>query len=216
MKPVRILVFLATVAAAGSAQAAGLGVRAGTTGVGADFGWDIAPTVSARIGYSGYSRNTHVDSDDVSYDARLKLSNLSLLFDFSPLGPFRFTTGLVADQNKYTLNGKPNGGTYTINGHTYLASEVGSLSGTVKPGNSIAPYFGFGYGNVAGKGVNFYWDVGVIYQGSPKTSLSATCGVPARCAQLQSDTEAEQQRVDDKLKRFKYYPVANIGVTVGF
>ena len=33
--------------AAGSVQAAGIGVRAGTTGVGADVAWDLAPTLSA-------------------------------------------------------------------------------------------------------------------------------------------------------------------------
>jgi hypothetical protein len=38
----------------------------------------------------------------------------------------------------------------------------------------------------------------------------------AACASLQSQAAAEQGRIEDKLKNFKYYPVANIGLTVGF
>ena len=45
----RRLIVAAAIAAAGQAQVAGVGVRAGTTGIGADFGWDVAPTLGGRI-----------------------------------------------------------------------------------------------------------------------------------------------------------------------
>ena len=90
----------------------------------------------------------------------------------------------------------------------------------MKPGNSVAPYLGIGYGNVWTKGVNFYFDLGVMFQGSPKASLTANCGPSiagtATCTALQNDVAAEQQRLEDKLKKFKYFPVANIGITIGF
>lgn len=219
MKLSRIIPFAMAIAASGSADAAGIGVRAGTNGVGADIGWSIAPTLSARVGYSGLNYSGDVTQTDVKYDGKLKLSNLSGLLDWSPLGPFRITAGIVGNSNKVDLTGTPTGGTFTINGTIYQASDVGSLSGTVKAGNKAAPYLGFGYGNVAGAGVNFYFDIGVMFQGSPKTTLTATCGAalpPASCTQLQNDVAAEQQRLGDSLKRFKYYPVASIGITIGF
>ena len=89
----------------------------------------------------------------------------------------------------------------------------------MKSGNRAAPYLGIGYGNVAGFGVNFYFDLGVMFQGTPSASLSATCGsaVPAStCSQLQRDVAAEQTRLQDEISGFQYYPVANIGVTIGF
>jgi hypothetical protein len=59
----------------------------------------------------------------------------------------------------------------------------------------------------------------VVFQGSPKARLDAACG-PAlsagACAQLQADVAAEQARIEDELKSFKYYPVLNLGLTVGF
>lgn len=214
------LVTAVALAAAGSAQAAGVGVRAGTTGVGGDVGISLMPTLSARLGYSGLSYSRDIDVTDVEYDGRLRLSNVNLLLDFSPLpGPFRITGGLIFNDNKIDVTGRPTGGTYTLNGTVYPAAAVGSLSGTVKSGNSAAPYLGIGYGNVAGFGVNFYFDLGVMFQGTPSASLAASCGpaVPASvCSQVQRDVAAEQARLQDQISRFKYYPVANIGVTIGF
>jgi hypothetical protein len=205
---------MAIAAATFSAQAAGVGLRAGTTGVGGDVGWNLAPMLDARVGYSALSFGHTLNSTDVRYDAKLRLSNLNTFVDFSPfIGPFRFTGGLIANNNKYDLAGT--GTSYRINGRTYSASEVG-LSGTVKSGRSIAPYLGIGYGNVARLGVNFYFDVGIMFMGSPKASLVASCGGSANCAQLRSDLNAEQARLQDDLNRFKYYPVANIGLTIGF
>lgn len=217
---VREIVFLvAAFGAASSAQAAGIGIRAGTTGAGVDFGWSLAPTLSARIGYSGLSYSTTYEETDVSYDTKLKLSNLSGFLDWSPLGPFRLTAGIIGNSSKANMTGTPTGGTFTINGVTYSAADVGTLSGTVEPGTSAAPYLGIGYGNVAGAGVNFYFDLGVMFQGAPTASLSASCGPavpPAQCTQIRNDVAAEQQRLQEKLDKYKVFPVLNIGLTIGF
>jgi hypothetical protein len=203
---------VALAAAAGSAQAAGLGVRAGTTGVGADLGWDVAPTLGGRVGLSGMSFNTHVDTDDVRYDAKGKLLNLNLFLDWSPAGPFRISAGFIANDNKVDLAGQPRSGSSTF-------TQGGSLSGTVKPDRSFAPYLGIGYGNVWTKGVNFYFDLGIMFQGSPQVNLTLNCGpsaTSAQCAAAQNEVEAERQRVQDKVDKYKYFPVANIGITIGF
>jgi hypothetical protein len=201
----RVAMAVALAAAAGSAQAAGAGLRIGTTGVGADFGWGIAPTLGGRIGVSTGSWSTDFDTSDVQYDAKLKLGNVNGFLDWSPLGPFRITAGVIANNNKVDLVGRPN--------------FDATITGTVKPGNSWAPYLGIGYGNVWTAGVNFYFDVGVMFQGSPKASLAVNCGSAlsaGQCAAAQAQVAAEQSRVENELKNFKYYPVANIGITIGF
>jgi hypothetical protein len=215
----KIIILSGSLLAAGSVHALGVGIRAGTMGLGLDLGWRVAPTLSARLGYSGLSWNRDVSTDEVRYDGKLKLSNLSGMLDFSPLGPFRLTGGLIYNDNKYDMRAEPSGGSFRISGRTYSASDVGSFGGSVNSGRRLAPYLGVGYGNVAGLGINFYADLGIIFQGSPKANLSASCG-PAlsagACAQLQNDVAAEQARLEDRLKRFRYYPVLNLGLTVGF
>jgi hypothetical protein len=211
MKLSKIISFALAIAATGSAGAAGIGVRAGTNGLGADIGWGIAPTLSARLGYSWLDNyNVDVNTTDVNYSGKLKISSVSGLLDWSPLGPFRITAGITSGDNKVDVTGVPTNA---------AASAAGSVSGTIKPGKKTAPYLGFGYGNVAGAGVNFYFDIGVIFQGSPKSTLTATCGptaTPAQCSSLQNSVAAEQIALDEKISKYKYYPVASIGITIGF
>lgn len=203
----RALVFAAAlVAASGAAQAAGIGIRAGTTGIGADVAWGLAPTISARVGYSALTWGYDVNTSNASYDGDLKLSNLSGLLDFHPLGPvFRLTGGIILNDNKYQATGRPSVG-------------PGSLTATVEPGRRAAPYLGVGWGNVAGAGINFYADLGLMFMGSPKARLNADCSglSGAQCTTLQSQAAAEQADLEDRLKRFKAYPVLNIGLTIGF
>lgn len=202
----RIVLFAAALVASAAAQAAGIGIRAGTTGIGADLAWGIAPTLGARIGYSALKWSYDVDTSDARYEGDLKLSNLSGLLDFHPLGPsFRLTGGVILNDSKYQASGRPSSG-------------PGSFDATVEPGHRAAPYIGVGWGNVAGAGVNFYADLGVMFMGSPKARLSANCGglSNADCTTLQSRTAAEERRLEDELKRFKAYPVLNLGLTIGF
>jgi len=216
----RIAVVLTALLGAGSVSAAGVGIRVGTTGVGGDVAFDLVPTLSARFGYSWLQFNTSVDSSDGNYDGKTKLSNGNLFLDWAPLGPFfRVTGGLILNANKVDVTAQSTGGTYTLGGTTYPASAVGSLTGSVKSGNAAAPYLGIGYGRVAGAGVNFYADLGVMFQGTPKATLTVTCGpaTPAAlCSQIQASTAIEAIDLQDSIKNFKYYPVANIGVTIGF
>src|SRR5688572_21501002 len=190
-----------------TAQAAGIGVRAGTTGLGVDFGWGIMPTLGGRIGISGMNFNTDVETDDFDYDAKTKIGNVNLLLDWSPLGPFRITGGLIATNNKVDLTGTPRGGSFPAGS---------SLTGTIKPERDLAPYLGIGWGNVWTKGVNFYVDLGVVFQGEPQVELNLACPPSPQCTSAQAQVAAEEQRVRDEVKRFQYYPVLNIGITVGF
>lgn len=205
----RTVLLLLTVVFFNTSHAAGIGVRAGTTGLGADFGWGILPTLGGRIGVSGMSFNTDVETTDINYDADAKLANVNGFLDWSPLGPFRITAGVIANNNKVDLVGRPRNATFP---------PGSSLAGTVKPEHSVAPYLGIGYGNVWTKGVNFYFDLGIMFQGTPKVDLNVNCGsaTPAQCASAQSRVAEEERRVQDELNRFKYYPVLNIGLTIGF
>jgi hypothetical protein len=202
----RFLVLAAALAACGAAQAAGVGVKAGTTGIGVDVAWKLMPLLDARVGYSAMKWGYDKKTSGAEYDGDLKLSNLNVLADFHPLGPlFRLTGGVIFNTNKYEAVGRS-------------TSVPGSYNATVESGNKAAPYLGIGWGNVAGMGVNFYADLGVMFMGTPKATLSANCtGLSgAQCSALQGQAAAEQANLQDQLKSFKAWPVLNLGVTIGF
>ena len=142
-----------------------------------------------------------------------------MLFDWYPFASnFRLSLGAMYNGNKVTLDGKPTGGTFTINGNTYSSTTVDSVNGEVDF-NKAAPYFGVGYGRPIGKGLSLIADLGVLFQGSPTSTLTAHCGptaTPATCAQIQSDVAAEQAKLNDDMQDYKYYPVVSIGIAYVF
>ena len=201
----RALVLIAALATCGSAHAIGIGAKVGTTGIGGDIAMSVFPLVDARLGWAGGSLSRTYSTSSASYDGKMKLNNLNALLDFHPLGPlFRLTGGVIFNDNKYDATGTPNG-------------LPGSYSASVK-GNSAAPYLGVGWGRVAGMGINWYADLGAMFMGSPKATITANCGglTGAQCATLQNQAAAEQSALQDKINSFKIYPVISIGFTIGF
>ncbi len=209
-----------------SAANASIAVRVSTLGVGIEGSVLVAPQVALRLGYSGYSYSRTQTSQDVSYDAKLKLSSVSALADFYPSssGTFHVTAGVLFNSNTITAHGKPSdlGGaqTYTLNGTTYSAADVGTLDGRASF-NKTAPYLGLGFGRPAGGGaVEFLFDVGVVFQGKPRLSLARNGGIaitnPTLSDQINAAVNAQRDKTQSDINKFQYYPVVSVGVAYHF
>lgn len=192
------------------------GVTAGTLGYGPQVGMVIVPNkFDARLNFGYLNYNYNTTSQNVDYSGHLKLNNLGLLGDWHPFaGSFRLTAGAFYNGNKFDLTGKPSAGSYTFNGNTYTADQVGSVTAHVKF-NSTAPYVGFGWGDDSSRaGLHFTSDFGAMYQGRPKATITAT-GALANPA-LADDVHAAQSQLQSDLDKFKWYPVLQIGVVYRF
>ena len=211
---------LATMLASASALAdTSIGLNIGTLGAGVELAHAFTEKLGFRIGANGLKHDSTENYESVEYDAKLKLATGRLLFDWFPLANnFRLSAGAMYNGNELTLRGKPSGGTYTINGTSYSASDIGSLDGKVDF-KKAAPYVGLGYGRPISKGFSVIADVGVLIQGSPHSTLTATCGAATTgptCARLQSDVAALQAQLDDDAQKYKVYPVLSIGLALTF
>jgi len=193
----------------------------GTTGIGAHLSVPVMPQLNARFGVNALRYSYDGSTSDLDYDFKLKLRTFDALLDYYPQGTgFRLTGGVVFNGNKIDAIGRPTaGGTYTLNGRTYSAASAGVLDGRVDFRN-IAPYLGIGWGNAVAKekGWKFAADLGVMLQGSPRTSLANIgCTAPAAvCAQLAADVAAENLRLNDEADDFKAYPVLRFGASYSF
>lgn len=209
--------------AVGAAQAANVGISAdvGTLGAGLHLTVPVAKQLNARIGFNAMDYNYSSETSDVDYDLKLKLQTFDALLDWYPTGSaFRVTGGLVYNGNSINATARPSGeGTYTLNGNTYTTADAGSIKGKIDF-RSVAPYVGIGWGNAIGhsKGWGFTSDLGVMVQGSPRTSLSSVgcAGSAAACDALASDVRAENIQLADKADNFSVYPVVRIGVSYKF
>jgi hypothetical protein len=206
-----------------SALDVGVGVRAGTLGIGGDIDFSLNNYLTARVGFSGLSINRTIDQTNVTYDGKLKLSIPSAMLDVFPFGNgFRLTVGAVGTGPKIDVVARPTGqGFYTLNGNQYSTSELTSLTGEFKFNNSVSPYVGLGYGNVAAAGhhFTFLFDLGAIYGGRPDITLNAACSpsVPsAVCQQLATSVDAEKLKLQSDVSLLKWYPVVSLGLGYRF
>ncbi|GAA5162902.1 hypothetical protein [Viridibacterium curvum] len=216
----RILICAGFLLASGMASAdVGIGAMVGTQGYGGDIAYNLIPRVDARLGFATYTYKRSFSESGVDYDGKLKIAGVRALADLNIGLGFRVSGGVVFHDNKVDLTGKPSNNTYNINGTTYNSSDVASLKGRIKFGNGVAPYLGLGWGRVSNAGIGFYADIGAMYQGKATTKLDITCGAAlsaSQCDQLRADAAAEQGQVENELRRYRWYPVINVGLSVGF
>lgn len=210
----------ATIAGIGSAHAdAGIAGTAGTTGLGLHVSVPLQPKLNVRLGANYLSHSRDESIDDLHYDAKLKLRTFDALLDYFPTnGAFRVSAGAVYNGNEANLAAEPAANTYTLNGRVYDATSVGAINGKIDF-RKMAPYLGIGWGNAAkDKGWGFSADLGALFQGSPRTSLTntgCTAGT-AICNQLATDLAAENIDLADDVDKLKAYPVLRVGVHYKF
>jgi hypothetical protein len=199
------------VAGAAAADGFGLGVKAGTLGAGVEGTFGLSPHFNLRAGVNSYSLSQDEALSGIRYDGKLDLSSIALLLDWHPFaGTFRLSAGLMQNRNAMHLTTTPTSN-QTIGGNTYTPAEIGTLSGDVTFKKSV-PYAGVGWGNAARYGrFGFNFEVGALFQGSPKVSLNASGG-----AVSQADLASEAQNAEADLHKFKIYPVISLGFSLRF
>lgn len=195
----------------------GVGAKVSTLGIGGDVIGRITDSLNLRLGLQGFSYDYDDTYSDIDYDAELKLFSGMLLADLYPFGNnFRISGGIMLNGNELDVTGKPTRGTYRIGDTTYPAALVGNLTGTVDF-NEIAPYAGIGYGGAFSDTSNwsFFFDLGVLFQGSPNVTYTAN-GPLAGNPTFQAELEKERRELEDDIDEYEYYPVLSIGVTYKF
>lgn len=199
------------VAGAAAADGFGLGVKAGSLGLGVEGTFGLSERVNLRAGINNYSLSGTEDASGIHYDADLDLQSGALLLDWHPFaGTFRLSAGLIYNKNALHLTATPTSN-QDIGGTTYTPAQIGTLSGDVTFKKN-APYLGLGWGNAVRHGrFGFNFEIGALLQGSPKVSLAASSGA---VSQIDLDSEAQQAEAD--LSKFKTYPVVALGFSFRF
>ncbi len=200
-----------------------VGVRAGTFGFGADFNIGMTESLNLRLGYNTFSYDHELEDTDVTYDGTLKIGAASAILDWHVFkGGFRLSAGAVQKGPKIDVTAVPSSNaTYEINDRIYTASQIGSLKGTVKLGDSTAPYVGFGWGNTVDEEDRFtlLLDIGAINTGSAEADLTVVCGasVPTvTCNQIRNDVNAEKAELEAEAADYEWYPVVSLGFAIRF
>ena len=193
-----------------------LAFRSSLLGFGLEAEKLLGGHVGARVGYSYMSFSANHTQSDISYAASLKISSFEALADLYPgaFKSFHFTGGIVT--NPLTISGKgvTNSGSFKINGHSYTADQVGTLSASGKFPD-VSPYLGIGTGTPARGGpIEFLFDLGAVL-GKPTINLAATGA--ASNPDLASDLRAQSATTQHDVRKYlKVYPVLAFGIGYRF
>jgi hypothetical protein len=185
-----------------------------TLGIGPEL--DIRPAVlplGLRIGGNFFSLTRNISSNDIEYHGKADLKSGAFTLDWYPLwGGFRLSGGIRLNGNKATVDALPNAdGTITIN-HVAYSTAGSAVNGQITF-RDIAPYAGLGYSASLLGGLSLGLDLGVMFQGTPRASLAAQ-GLITQAPGFSADLAQETQSLQNKVKDFTLYPVAE--VTVGW
>lgn len=190
-----------------------LGLKAGTTGFGADLSTSVSKKFNVRIGGSFYSHAvdglTDAGDVDISYDANMSMLSIPALIDFYPANRgFKITGGIHYHDFLISANAVPND-SYTQNDKTFSPEKLGSLSGDISYKSKLVPYMGLGFGNALVRSrVKVGLDLGAMYTNSPEFTMNGTGMI--------APTADQAPKFQDGLSDFKFYPVLNLSLNYRF
>jgi hypothetical protein len=194
-----------------------LGLNAGTPGLGAEAQVRVADGLVVRGGADWLSFSRDEDYSGVPYDGKLKSATAGLFADWHPGGSaFLVSGGAYVGQRKVDLKAQPTSNV-NIGGASFTPAQVGRLDGRAKL-SKVQPFVGAGFDNTftTSRSWGFRALLGVSFSKSPDVSLRASGGTFSNDPTFQARLRQEEADIRDDAKDFKYYPVAQIGVTRRF
>lgn len=211
----------------------GIVVKASTLGGGGDVGVSLARLITIRGGFNGLSFNKGFTNSGVQYDGTLHLRSGEVIVDITPLGDwFHVSPGmLVYNDNRLNATAMvPGGQNFDLNNVSFRSSPADPIHGTGQlTVNKTAPMIMFGFGNPIPLHHHFtiFQDIGVAYQGTPKTVLNfagtacdavtgLACVNAATDPTFQTQLQAEQTKINKDTSIAKYYPIFTVGLGFRF
>jgi hypothetical protein len=196
-----------------AAQKIGIAPHIGSLGVGADIAVGFHPRFSVRAGLNIFPIDINVTSGDVAYSVSVSSPQVTAMADLYLVGGFRLSGGFLVSSDDILLKATPDE-PVEIGGGVYQPEEIGTLTGTFSR-NTMSPYVGIGFGNPAASKIGFFLDLGVGYSGRPSFELSAS-GPILGDPQFQDDIAREEQRIQEDIEDYRFYPVVSLGFSIGF
>jgi hypothetical protein len=191
----------------------GLGISAGSQGLGIDYTQGIQPGFSARLGvsYLPFSYNYSGVFGSVDSDIKLKTKsfiNAHLFLDWYPLEGYglRITPGAG-----YFFDAKANAnvkstGSYKYGDIVVTGDDVGTMEGEIK-WKGIAPYLGAGwlFGFSEGESpLTLGIDLGTYYLPKPDATLTGT--------KLLEDNQYNEEKFKENVKNYRWLPLLQVSL----
>lgn len=203
----------------------GVGVKAGTVGVGLNLSVALTKTVNARLSLTkadldGEEETVEVgDSDEGVFEAEADLdfgANALLIDWYIFNGGFHLTAGMMRHSGGVDVTGALTTGA-DFDGVTINPGDVSAINGDLELADSYQPYVGIGWGRKAGKngGISFTADLGIALL-DPSVELEATAIGAVSQADVDEALRTMERDAEQELDEFEAWPVLSVGVNYAF
>lgn len=211
---ITLLVGLVFVHSLAGAQEHAISAKAGLLGLGVEYAYSFGERVAVRGMLYGSSYSFDAIESGIDYEFGLDFDSLGVAVDLHPFtGPFRLSAGLLANDNSLNATSTP-ANNITVGNTVYTPSEIGTLSASIGF-DGTAPFVGIGWDWSRSKRFGVSLELGLVKQGSPQASLSASSpllGDPT----FMSDLRAEELQLEESLDDLDVLPFASIGLSFRF
>ena len=196
------------------AQQHSISGKLGLLGLGIEYSYAITERLAVRGMLYGAGYSFDAEESGIEYDFDLDWDSLSVALDFHPLAnSFRLSAGLMKNDNGLRAHSAPTQN-ITIGDTTYTPAEIGSLDGRIGF-DGISPFVGLGWDWSRSRRFGATLDLGLVRQGSPDVSLSAT-GLLQSDPDFRADVRKEADELEAALDNFDLLPYVTVGVTFRF
>lgn len=199
------------------AQQFGVNAKVSTLGLGVEARYNFSERFGVSAGLYGFNRSRTEVRSGIRYNTKLKLRHAPILAHYYPmLNGFRLSGGIVINGTK--ANGVAiNRGTIDLDGTPFTGAELQSVHAKVDF-RKVAPYLGVGWdsGDRTKSGFSFTADLGVMFTGKPKVSLTPNCGTAGCIPLVVNRANAERANLQATVNKYKVYPVVSIGAMYRF
>ena len=214
-----VLTMLATFGFGTNAAADGkvaLGAQVGTTGIGAEVQYRIAPKLVFRGTLDWLSIGTDRRLRAINYGENLHLLTGGAFFDWHPFRSWVLLSGgAYFGQRELNLNARL-APTITIDNTSYSLPDVGTIRGNARL-DWFAPFAGIGVDNtfVGKPGWGFKAMIGVVFNARPDVLLTSSGGSLSADPTFRAHLANESGALTGKFSLYHYYPVVTLGMTYG-
>lgn len=210
----------------------GIGVKLSDLGVGVEVATPVLYKLNVRGGFNFFRYSRSITNDGIVYAGQLHLQSGEAHVDWFPFGGFHVSPGLLF-YNGNSISGNaavPGGQQFTLGGTAYMSDPATPVTGTgglsfIK----VAPSLMVGVGNLIpknGRRFSFLFEAGTAYQGAARVALNLTgnvcdttgtiCGPIATNTAVQTNIQAQQQKIQKDVNPFRFFPIISGGVGFNF
>jgi hypothetical protein len=209
---------------------AAVSAEIGTLGYGANIAWSMNETTELQAGWAGGDVSDikdDFDVDDVEYEIKdADFSNPYLGVQMRPAANwFTVGAGIIVPDNDLDVEARGEGDIFEIDDESYIASDVGTLAGTVEHRNDLAPYLTVGFRPNISDRWGVFGEIGAAYMGKTDATVRAVGNGAERVRYVDGDRIdtvsrdevakiAERELEDDNL--LEWFPIVKLGATYRF